>query len=210
MQSQIIQIPSGFVNVVNDPVAGMSALPQGTGTSIYNGQIGKWADWDDSTVNFNATVGTVYGGRFQYVQLAAGATANPVIGSVVFWDVTSAPGNYVVTTSETQSTDAAVLIAGVVLSATWTPGFFSVIQTVGLVYVKFRGTLTAAGAIGSAVYTAAAGGAALDLADVIASGNPTTFGDVTKMQNRFLGTAFEAPTNGGLDRVYLGFTRYRE
>ena len=136
-------------------------------------------------------------------------TAVPIVGQTVFWDNAVAPNLYQVTTSETESTDAAISIAGIVLSTGLTVGNYTLIQVTGLVYIKFRAVLTSAGAIGSAVYTAAAGGADLGFADVLSSANPTLFSDVALMERRFLGTAYEAPTNAGLKRIYLGFTRIR-
>ena len=76
--------------------------------------------------------------------------------------------------------------------------------------VKFRGTLTAAGAVGSRCFAAAAGGADLGFADVIDSANPTLFSDVSKMLGRYLGIAEEAPTNRGLKRVYLKLNNPRQ
>ncbi|MGD9935146.1 MAG: hypothetical protein AB7T37_15735 [Dehalococcoidia bacterium] len=213
MQSQILRISSGYINQVNDPVPGLSAVPGGTGVSPYFGQVGKWLDLDDSALKFNSSVGTVWGGRFQYVKLAATATSNPAVGQIVFWDDANAASEYEVTTLEdASSTPNAVQIAGIVLSNVWTAGYYSIIQTVGLVNVKFRAVLTSAGQLGSSVYAAGAGaGADNGLADVIASATPTQFGDVTLMQARFLGVAqYTAPTGGGTSRVSLGFTRYRE
>jgi hypothetical protein len=43
---------------------------------------------------------------------------------------------------------------------------------------------------------------------VLTDGNSTTFADVAKMQRRYLGTAEQAPTNGGLKNVYLRLTNY--
>ncbi len=66
--------------------------------------------------------------------------------------------------------------------------------------------LTAAGAVGSPVYAAGAGdGADEGLADVIASADPVDFSDAGLMQQRFLGNAVTAPTNGSLTSVILRF-----
>lgn len=213
MQSQIIRITSGLINQVNDPVPGLSETPGGTGLGQYAGQVGKWFDLDDAALRFNSSVGTVYGGRFQYVKLAAEATANPAVGQIVFWDDNVAADQYQVTTVENaSSTDNAVQIAGIVLSSTWGVGRYSFIQTVGMVNVKYRAVLTSAGALGSAVYAAGAGaGADNGLADVLSSGAPTLFSDVSLMQRRFLGTAiYTAPVGGATSRIMLGFTRVRE
>lgn len=207
-ESIILQIPSGFLNVVNDAAIGMAATPQGTGVSPFGGQLGKYFDYDDSMLRFNSSVSTVYGGRFQYVRLSASAAA-PVIGQILFWDTTVAANLYQVTTSETQTTDAAVQIAGIALSATVTPGNYTLIQVDGWVAIQFCGTLTTAGAIGSRCYAAALGGADLGFADVLGPATPTNFSDVSLMQARFLGVAKTAPTNGSLTVVSLQLQRMR-
>ena len=209
--SQIIQVSSGLINVVNDPVPGLPVVPQGTGISPFQGQIGKVLNLDQSNVKFDSSVGTVYEGLFQYVKLGPNATANPVVGSVVFWDLDEDPADFAVTTEEDAggTTDAAVMIAGIVLSEEWSVGYYSFIQVVGLVNVQMRAALTSAGAVGAAIYTAAAGGAANGLADVIDSANPALFSDVTKLQRRFLGVANGLPANGSLTLVDLGFQRFR-
>lgn len=210
-QSPIIMVSSGLINQVNDPVPGLAEVPQGTGVSPYQGQVGKVLVLDQSNVKFNSSVGTVYEGQFQYVKLGPNATANPPVGSIVMWDLDEDPADFAVTTEEDAggTTDAAVMIAGIVLSATWAVGSYSFIQIVGLVPIQFRGTLTAAGAIGSPVYAAAAGGADNGLADVLGSTAPTDFSAVTLLQRRFLGAANAAPTNGSLTLVDLGFQRFR-
>lgn len=210
MQSQVLQIPSGLFNVVNDPSPGLPVVPEGTGVSPYVSQVGKWCSYDDAALKFDSSIGTLYGGEFQYVRLSAGSTS-PAVGQTVFWDLTTDASLYVVTTLESGTTDGAVYIAGVVLSAAVTAGNYTLIQTVGLVAVKFRAVLTSAGVVGSAVYTAAAGaGADNGLADVLSSGNPTTFADVAKMQRRFLGVAKTAPVGGATSLIELGFERIRQ
>lgn len=209
--SQIIRIDSGYVNQVNDAVIGMQTAPGGLGVSKFSGQLGKEIWWDDSQIRFNSAVGTVFGGWFRYVRLAA-AAAVPVIGQILFWDtIANAVDNlFQVTTLETGSTDGAVLVAGITLSKNLTPGNYTVVQTEGPTFVKFRAALTSAGAAGSRVYAAAAGaGADNGFADVIDSGGAPTFADVSRMFGRWIGVAQEAPTNGGLKRVYVNMRNPR-
>lgn len=210
--SQIIQVSSGLINVVNDPAAGLAAAPQGTGVSPFTGQIGKILKLDFDMLKFNASVGNVNEGLFQYVQLGPDATANPAVGSIVFWDLDEDAQDFVVTTEEDggATTDGAVMIAGIVLSEEWTPGNYSFVQIQGLVEVKYRAVLTSAGTIGAAVYAAAAGaGADNGLADVVDSANPALFSDVTLLQRRFLGVANDLPVGGSLGLIDLGFQRFR-
>jgi hypothetical protein len=208
-QSQISRISAGAINKVNDAVVGMPAAPFGPGTSQFAGQLGKRLLLDQDEVIFDSAMGTVYGGEFQYVRLASTALA-VVVGQLVFWDPSAADQNlFVTTTSESGSTDAAVLVAGVVLNSGWTPGNYSWIQIQGRVPVKFRAALTSAGAIGSPVYAAAVGGADLGFADVIETGTASTFSDVTLLQRRFLGEAYVAPTNGSLTDVTVRTQNWR-
>lgn len=205
-QYNSLLIPSGYMNVVNDPGIGQgTTVTVGTGVSPYAGQLGKWATID--APKFSAAVGTVYGGIFQYVKLSSSIVDAIDQGGLVFWDRTAAQSAFQVTTDEAQGTDAAAEPAGIILSATVTAGNYTIIQISGLVYGQFRGTLTGTGTIGCAVYAAAAGtGADNGLLDVLSAATPTTFQDVALMQRRFLGRAFEVPTNGGLKRFYLDNT----
>lgn len=209
-KSPIIRLGTGYVNNVNDAVIGMITAPGGLGNTKFAGQLGKFVEYDDSDIKFDSTKGTVFGGIFQYVRLAA-AAAVPVIGQILFWDtVANAADNlFQVTTAESGSADTAMLRAGICLTPSLTPGNYTLIQVEGPTFVKFRGTLTAAGAAGSRVFAAAAGGADLGFADVIDSGNPTLFSDVSKMMGRYIGIAIDTPTNGGLKRVNVNFTNLR-
>lgn len=210
--TMIQRITAGAINKVNDAVIGMPAAPLGLGVSKFAGQLGNGIYFDDSNILFDSTMGTVYGGHFRYVRLAAAATAPNTVGQLVFWDtVANAADNlYQVTTAENGTTDLAMNCAGIVLNSGWTPGNYSFIQDFGPTFVKFRGTLTAAGAIGSRVFCAAVGaGVDLGEADVIDSANPALFSDVSKMMGRYIGVAIDAPTNNGLKRVYVNFHNLR-
>lgn len=196
------------INQVNDTVIG--GVPQGNDstTSMVSGQLGKTVWLDQGNVIYQSSVGTVYGGRFRYVRLRAADTPAIVVGQTLFWDttVTSWETAYQVTREEDLgSTDNAIFIAGVAISIP-TAGNYFYIQDMGQVNVKFRASLTSAGAIGSAVYVAAAGdGSDEGLGDVLNTGDPTTVSDVRLMQQRWLGNAVTAPTDGGTSPVILQF-----
>ena len=207
--SQIIRVTAGAINQVNDAVIGMPAAPFGPGDSQFAGQLGKRVELGPEDIIYNSAIGNVYGGVFRYVQLLAGAAA-PVVGQLLFWvPALSSNSLYTVTTAESGSVDAAIFVAGICLNNAWTPGNFSYIQDEGRVPIKFRGTLTDAGAIGSRTYAAAAGGADLGFADVLDDATAATFGTVSLMQGRYLGNAAVAPTNGGLKDVFLKLNNYR-
>ncbi len=199
----LVRISTGLYNTVNDLVIG--GVAGITGASKFAGQLGQGWYADDDQIFYSSTVGAVYGGHFRYVRLAAAATVPVVRGQIVFWDISVADNLYQVTTAESGSTDGAMFRAGIVLNPSWSAGYYSVIQDLGICAVKFRGTLTTAGAAGSRCFCAAAGaGVDLGLGDVIDSANPTLFSDVSLMLGRFLGVAKEAPTNGGTKLVDLG------
>jgi hypothetical protein len=204
-------VTRGFLNRVNDVQPGYQSTPFGPSPSIdYQGTLGNGWWQDDSNIVFDTTMGTVYGGHFRYVRLSSAAAA-VVVGQIVFWDtVANAADNlFQVTTAESGTADAAMNWAGIVLNSGWSAGYYSIIQDVGPTYVKFRAALTAAGAIGSRAFCAAVGGADLGKADVIDSGSSTAFSDVSKMFGRYLGISIDAPTNGGLDRVYINVHNVR-
>ena len=62
------------LNDVNDAVCG-GASNQGTGATLYGGMLGIEIELTDSQVLFDSAIGTLYGGRYKYVQtlLSGGA-----------------------------------------------------------------------------------------------------------------------------------------
>lgn len=204
-ESNVIRISSGAINTVNDTVIGNYPVGTNESQSAVQGQLGKQVVLDDSQLIADSAMGTVYGGMFQYVRLAAAASA-VVVGQIVFWDISVADNLFQVTTSEAGSTPGAQFRAGIVLNSDWEAGNYSFIQIMGPTFVQFRAALTVAGAVGSACYCAAAGaGVDNGFADVIGTADPATFGDVSLMQTRYLGAAIQAPTNGGLKLVNINF-----
>ena len=203
-ESPIIRISSGFLNTVNDTVIANQAT---LGTrSRYSGQLGKclFVSHDQIAALTNTTIGTLYGGGFQYVRRRATDDASPSLGAgkIAFWDTTLTNWQdfFQVTTDENLSSSSnAVMIAGIFINNI-EPGHYGFIQWVGEVFVRFRSVLTTAGAIGSPVYAAGAGDVGLDqgTADVLTT-------DSTALANeRFLGRAVVAPTASGLKQVQLG------
>lgn len=203
MQSQIMRV-TGPMNTINDEVIGGAGTFLNSTSSAVGGQLGKYLDLDDSMLFFDSAVGTLYGGRYQYVQLSAAST-EPALGQLVFWDIAVASNLYRVTTLESGSVPGAQFRAGIVINPDWTPGYYSLIQTIGIVDVKFRAALSSApGGVGAAAYAAGAGaGADNGLADIIDSADPAAFEDVNLMANRYLGPTRELAINGGTTLVYL-------
>jgi hypothetical protein len=208
-ESPIIRVSTGLLNSVNDTVIGGQASIGSR--SRYAGQLGKHIFFGAEQINqmFNPSVLTLYPGRFRYVRLREDDDASPAlgIGKLVFWDttVTSWQTAYQVTRDENlSSSDNAVMIAGVYIGSPSTNGNYGFIQDGGMVNVRFRSVLTAAGAVGSRVYAAGAGdlGADQGTADVLTT-------DSTSLANaRYLGRAVTAPSASGLSTILLDELRF--
>ncbi len=207
MLSPILRIPTGFINNVNDAAIGQATAPPYAGfSSNFSGQLGKVVEFNDEDIRYNSATGTVYGGKFQYVRLAAASTV-PVIGQILFWDTTPGQAAYQVTADETlSSTDVSIMIAGICLTPLITVGNYTIIQISGPCNVMMQASLTDAGAIGSRIYASVAGGADVGFADVLDDGTAATVATVSLMQGRYLGKAIGLPTGGALCTVGLGFT----
>lgn len=192
---QIDRSSTGLLNTVSDAVCGGIQSPSGLAT--FSGQAGERVILGPESVRFNPAVGTVYGGCFQYVQIAAAATAaNCAIGRLVFWTDYE---NFIVTPDVTAPLTSA--IAGVILNGTLAPalpGNWSFIQTLGKVNVKFKATTTkTTPAIGDLVVVDAT---PANLADVLADATGITSINL----KLWLGCAvLQAPVGGGLTPVEL-------
>jgi hypothetical protein len=123
----------GYINQVNDAVVGgqLTTVPTAISASQGNQTLpGDHIVLDDATAQglSKTSVGTVYGGYFQYVLLDASATTL-YLGQVVYWKMTSnTTGVYTVTNVQTGNYPN---IAGVVLNPSWTAGNYSFIQCLG-------------------------------------------------------------------------------
>lgn len=213
MSMELIQrLSSGALNTVNDTLIGGGGGNIGPQIGLAPGQLGKIIELDDSELGpvTDTTMGTLYGGEFQYVRLAAAATA-VVVGQIVFWDISVADNLFQVTTSEAGSTVGAQFRAGIVLNSDWDAGNYGYIQRLGPTYVKFASVLTGTAQIGGAVYCAAIGAGAnngfADIYDLSAVG--VTFNDAGLLDNRYLGAAIDLPVASGLKLVNLNFRNLR-
>lgn len=145
-ESPIIRVSTGLLNTVNDTVIGnQSGI---TGVSKFGGQLGKMLAVSDEQIGqmFDSTVGTLYAGVYQYVQLVAGVSA-PVVGQAAFWKSGTAANSYVVTTASNGGATDTPMPAGVFLSIP-TVGNYCFIQIAGLVVVKYKNGLTVTAATG--------------------------------------------------------------
>jgi hypothetical protein len=122
--SQIIRIPTGFIDSVNDPSPGLAATPGGTGTAKFAGQVGMEFELTQQMIRLKTPSVPVGPGKFMYVRVAPGATY-PAVGVTLNWDATVSRHLY-------QVTNAAGTAAGVALTPSVTPGNYTVIQTSAL------------------------------------------------------------------------------
>jgi hypothetical protein len=192
--SQIGKVTTGLLNTVNDALPAQ-IVSSGTGLARYSGQLGQRVALGPDEVKFSSAIGTLYGGVYQYVRIAAASTAL-LRGRLLFWDTSVSENLYQVTAVEPTGVS---LIAGVALNVI-TPGNYGWIQVAGRATCLFRAALTKAAAVGDLVLAAAQGaGADNATCDVLADAT-----GLTSVQMRHLvGVAEEAPTNGGLKIVRL-------
>lgn len=209
-ESPIIRVSTGLLNTVNDALIG-GVSGGASGFSKFSGQLGKhlWYGPEQIGQMFSSAIGTLYPGRFRYIRLREGDDASPAlgVGKLLFWDTTLTLWQtlFQVTRDENlSSADNAVMIAGVYIGSPTANGNYGFLQDAGMVNVRFRSVLTAAGAIGSRVYAAGAGdlGADQGTCDVLTT-------DSTSLANaRYLGRAVTAPTGGGLSTILLDDARF--
>lgn len=134
--------PAPGVNVSTAQISGSIVQP------YYGFAGGKWTlDGPFASQYADPSVGPLYGGVFQYVQLDT-ASATPVRGQVLFW---KNEATYTVTTNGT--TAAPPKVAGIALNAT-TPGNWDFMQISGQASVKATGTAIAIGAMVNTVPSA--------------------------------------------------------
>ena len=127
-QSQIARIPPGNINEVNDEIiAGTPIGSQGGGSTTPTlsktaGQLGKWADLDIDMLRYNAALGTLFGGEYQYVLLSHDEPDSPAIpvGTLLYWDQTVDPSAFQVVQAVSLGNEA-----GYVVSPVWTPGWYA-------------------------------------------------------------------------------------
>lgn len=143
LDPQDAKISLRALNLVNDPSPGNVVATSGVSGSIiqpYAGQIGKRLVVSSAQALdlSDTTIGTLFEGVYQYVQVLLGATAAPARGAACYW---SDIDNAVVTTDQV-ATNAAKL-AGFFLSAP-TKGNYCYIQLAGKTSCLFKSTITKA------------------------------------------------------------------
>ena len=146
-QNQHPRITTNYLNQMNrhgDPAPGVpvsTAQVSGSIVQPYSGfEGGKLTITNPWAVQFaDPTVGPLYGGLYQYVQLDPTDTAPLSRGQIVFW---SDELNYMITADGIDTgTGLPYKLAGVALTATWV-GYWDFIQIAGIALVKFTGAGT--------------------------------------------------------------------
>jgi hypothetical protein len=119
------------------------AVSSGTGAQQYGGQVGARVYLDSQTIRSLTTVGTLFGGVYQYVYMTY-TTTQPARGQFVSWDLSVAESVYQVNGDAKPSAAVPTLIAGVVLNATVVKGTWAWMQIAGRASCLFDSAITAA------------------------------------------------------------------
>jgi hypothetical protein len=192
IEQQIMRSTRPAFNDVNDPYPAQSTPTASGSLTQYAEQLGGrvWLDGSALGVKYDSTIGTLYGGEFQYVQFFNGTTA-PAVGLPTAWAWDQANGafeSYIVT-CDMNSALRTGRFAGFCLNAV-TKGNYGWIQVSGKC-TGLTGTLTAATpADGDMLIIASATGL---VDDPTQSGNPTY-----ATLKAAIGTAIGAPTSAAL------------
>lgn len=190
-----MRLESGYLNNAGDVYAGganAQQAPGQLGQEIWLSDTDAFALTNPSgtTIKTTSVSTALRNGYYRRVLSKAASTLAPAEGVAAYWDGTvNNIGAYIVTPDNNGG-----IILGYYLAAV-TKGYYCWIQTSGIVWRKFTGTLTKVAASGDMVSNIAATG----LADVLADATAVT---QLSMQN-FEGRALDTPTNGGLKRILV-------
>lgn len=195
VQNKTQYIAARYLNAVNDSAAG-GGPANAAGSSRAPGQLGsKLYIGPNDPLVFDSSVGTIYPGTYQYVQLYSSSTASAVVGGVAYWySPTSTTSPYIVTADATDGNQAGIFINAI------TKGYYGYIVVDGLADVLFAASTTkATPAVKDWVVCSSGAGTADVLADATAITSPTL--------KRSLGTAEEVPVGGAVSCVALQLTK---
>ncbi len=182
-------VTTGKINTVNDVQPG--ALVADAVAPRFQGVLGKiFAVENAEAVKLSdTTIGTLRGGLYQYVKLAAVTVAR---GEILFW---SDLDDYIVTNvGDVDLTEGQ--IAGICLNVI-SSGQYGFIQTGGLASVQFRASVTSA-VLQNSVYQLTT----TATADAIADATAVINGGAVGLKS-YIGTAATLPANGAISLVHL-------
>jgi hypothetical protein len=138
------QVDSRLNAGTGDILPGQS-VASGTGAAQYQGIVGMRQAQDPSTVRFQSSVGTLFGGIYQYVFMTY-TTTQPARGQLVFWDLSVAEALYQVNGDAKPTAAIPTLIAGVVLNTTVVKNTYAWMQIAGRASCLYDSTITSAAA----------------------------------------------------------------
>jgi hypothetical protein len=133
-------MPAGITQLIDRQVtASMNAgtgdvLPaqsvsSGTGAAQYQGVVGSRIALDSQTIKSTASIGTLFGGIYQYVFMTY-TTTQPIRGAAVFWDLSVGEAVYQVNGDAKPTAAIPTLVAGVAL-VTWVKNTYYWMQIAG-------------------------------------------------------------------------------
>lgn len=191
-KSDINHIVGNKLNTVSMAYPGEDTPNQDTGTARFSGQKGKYLSLNNKqALNFSdTTIGTLYGGVYQLVQVKSDATLAPAVGLLAFW---SDYDDYIVTPDV--PTQPGGTVAGVFINAI-AKGDYGFIQVAGRASVQVAASVTETVVIGDTAFAVSdTGGDVNNLADSTAvnAGNA----------NDIIGKFLTAPAGGALGIVAL-------
>lgn len=180
----ILRFSRTALNDISDTQpGGANTDPYAPTTGLAPGQLGQIAEFNNNDIPFDSAVGTLYGGKYQYVRCkVSSVTTKPFVGAVVYW---SDRANYVVSCDV--ASDAVVTeVAGIAINVPTNNGDYIFIQISGQATVKFKSsTSKGSPAIGNDVVTGL--DADNGLADVLDDATAATFGTAATQVQRLIG-----------------------
>ena len=197
-------IVGGAINSVPSAVGAFQGVQDVPGDRIIFGMA-------DALALSNTTVGTLYGGMYQYVRTKSTSTATPTLNRAVFWDNAVNLNLYQVTPDEVTG-----MWAGFNIN-TLTKGYNWWIQIAGLITMRFRASITGTPTAGRGVFLAMAGAGTdvgtvdqlVGAATAVTTGGANNVGVDTLIAN-YMGVAYvSAPTAGAASLVEKPVARVR-
>jgi hypothetical protein len=142
------QVSSSFNFGSGDVLPGQS-VASGTGSAQYQGIVGARIAMDANGIRFTSSVGTLFGGIYEYVFMTY-TTQQPARGALVFWDTSVAENLFQVNGDAKPSTAIPTLVAGITLFTLWTKNTYGWMQIAGRATVLPDSSITS-GTAGSGI-----------------------------------------------------------
>lgn len=207
---QAVALTAKYLNDVNDVAQGgnqvsvPAGIPQVASSQNYVGD--RMLVDDVSAIALSdTTVGTLYGGIYEYVQTLSSSTANPARGAAAFFRAADLPPAFTpplfqVTADAQPSAALPTLFAGVFINAI-TKGNFGWIQIAGVASCLFDSTITTA-AVGNPV-TIKVSPTVASTFDVGVPSAASLAGAIAAGPSLFVGTAIVLPVLSTITAVLL-------